>query len=105
MDLTKRINMNKAIGKDQIPPRLIKSAGNFLVEPLVGIINSCFNINTFPDQEKRASVTPVDKGGTYKGICTNYKLASVLNTFAKIIESSIFDKLTKHANEHLQNFC
>ena len=29
---------------------------------------------------------------------------SVLNTFSKIIESSIFDQLTKHANEFLQIF-
>ena len=32
---------------------------------------------------------------TDKNIYTNYRLFSVLNTFSEIIESSIFDQLTK----------
>ena len=61
LKLIKRININKVIGEDQIPPNLIKIAGNFLVEPLTDIINSCFRTSTFTDMEKRASVTPIDK--------------------------------------------
>ena len=30
----KRININKAMGEDQIPPKLIETADNFLVEPV-----------------------------------------------------------------------
>ena len=56
--LIKRININKAMGEDQIPPKLIKTADNFLVEPLTDIINSSFRASTFPDLTKRASVTP-----------------------------------------------
>ena len=92
------------MGKDQIPPKLIKTVGYFFVEPLTDIINSCFSTSTFPGLEKTASVTPIDKGGTDKYIYTNYRPVSVLNTFLKIIESSIFDQLTKHANEFLQIF-
>ena len=40
------------MGKDQIPPRLIKTGGNFLVEPLTDIFNSCFSTSTFPDLAK-----------------------------------------------------
>ena len=63
-----------------------------------------FNISTFPDLAKRASVTPIDKGGTDQNTYTDYRPVSVLNTFMKIIESSIFDQLTKHANGFLQIF-
>ena len=59
---------------------------------------------TLPDLAKRASVTPIDKGGTDKYIYTKYRPVSVLNIFSKIIESSIFDQLTKHANGFLQCF-
>ena len=52
------------MGEDQIPPNLIKTAATFLVEPLTDIINSCFSTSTFPDLANRASVTPIDKGGT-----------------------------------------
>ena len=100
----KSINISKATREDQILLNLIKITGNIFVEPLTDIINSCFSTSTFPDQAKRASVTPIEKGGTDKHIYTNYKPASALNTFSKIIESSIFDQLTKHANEFLQIF-
>ena len=78
--------MNKDMGEDQIPPNLIKTDGNFLVEPLTDIINSCFSTSIFPDLAKRASVTPIAKGGTDKHIYTNYRPVSVFNTFSKIIE-------------------
>ena len=64
-------------------------------------MNSCFRTSTLPDLAKRASVTPIDKGGTDKHNYTNYRPVNVLNTFSKIIESSVFDQLTKHANEFL----
>ena len=86
------------------PPTLIKTASNFLVEPLTDIINSCFSISTFADLAKRASVTPIDKGGTDKHTYTNYRPVSVLNTFSEIIQSLIFDQLTKYSNEFLQIF-
>ena len=102
--LVKRININKARGGDQIPPELIKAAGNFLVYPITDTINSCFNTSTFPDLAKGASVTSIDKGGTDKHAYANCRPVSVLNTFPKIIETSIFDQLIKHANEFLQIF-
>ena len=79
------------MGEDQTPPSLIKTAVNFTVEPFTDIISSCFSTSTFPDLAERASVTPIDIGG-------------VLNTFSKIIDSSIFDQLTNHANKFLQIF-
>ena len=91
LKLIKRININKAMREDQIPPKLIKTAGNFYVEPLTDIINPCFRTITFPDLEKRGFVTSIDKGGTDKHIYTNYRPVSVLNAFSKITESSIFD--------------
>ena len=48
--------MNKVIGEDQISPKLNKTAGNFFVEPLTDIINSCFNTSTSPHLEKAAQL-------------------------------------------------
>ena len=101
LKLIKRIKINKAMGEDQIPPKLIKTAGSFFVEPLT---DSCFSTSTFPALVKRVLVTPIDKGDTDKHIYTNYRLASVLNSFLKIIESLICDQLAKYANEFLQTF-
>ena len=100
----KPININKTMWQDQIPRKLNKTAGNFLVEPLTDIINSGFSTSTFPDLTKTAPVTPVDKGGTDKHIYTNCRPAIFLKGFSEIIESSLFDQLTKHSNEFLQPF-
>ena len=90
--------------EDQIPLKLIKTAGNFIVEPLTDIINSCFGTSTFPDLAKRASVTPIDKGSSDKHIYTNCRPVIVLKVFSEIIEPSLFYQLTKHTNEFLQTF-
>ena len=92
------------MGKGQIPLKLIKTFGNFLIELFTDIANSYFSTSSFPDLEKRASVTPIHKGGTDEHTYTNYRPFSLSNTFSKIIESLIFDQLTKHADEFLQTF-
>ena len=87
--------MTKAMGEDEIPPKLTKTVGSFLAEPLADIINFCFSISTFADLTQRASVTPTDKGGNDKHIYSNYRPVSVLNSFYQLL---------KHANEFLQTF-
>ena len=113
LKLIKCIDISKAMGEDQIPPKLITTANNFLVEPLTNIMNSCFSTSTFPDLGKSLSYT-CWQGCIDKHIYTNYRTVSVLNTFSKIIESWIFGfykitasvmkELAKHANEFLQIF-
>ena len=96
--------MDKASGEDKISPRLVKMVSNFLSKPITDIINTAIDTNTFPHRTKRASVTPIDKGGNDKHIYINYRPVSVLNTFSKIIKLAIFDQLTKHANHFLSIF-
>ena len=86
LKLMRHINIVKTRGEDQLPSNVIKTAANFLLEPLTDI-SSCFNTNTFPDLARRSSVTPIDNGGTDKDTCTNYRPVSVLNTFSKIMKS------------------
>ena len=38
-------------------------ASNFLSEPITDVVNTAIDLITFPDRAKRASVTPIDKGG------------------------------------------
>ena len=58
---------------------------------------------------KRSNTTELDynsldKGGTDKHIYTHCRPVIVLKAFLEIIESSLFDQLTKHTNEFLQTF-
>ena len=62
LKLIKCIDINKAMGEDQIPPKQIKTVGNFLVEAHTNIINSYFRTSISPNLAKRVSVTPFDNG-------------------------------------------
>ena len=61
------------MGEDKIPPKLIKIADEFFVEPFTETTKSCFNTSIFSDLAKRVSVTPVGKSGTYKRVSTNHR--------------------------------
>ena len=63
------------------------------------MINSAVTQSIFPNKTKVVSVTPADKGGNDKQTFSNYGPLDILNTFPKIIELSIFDQITKCADE------
>ena len=102
--LIKNIKVDKASAVDKIPLRLVKMAINFLLEPIADVINTATDTNTFPNRVKQPSVIPIDKSRNDKHIYTNYRPVKVLNTFSKVIELAIFDKLTKYANHVLSIF-
>ena len=96
--------MDNTSGEDEITSTLVKIANNFLSKPITYIINTAIDTNSFPDRAKKASVTPINKGGNDKHIQTNYRLIRILNTFSKITELAFFDQLAKHANQFLSIF-
>ena len=60
------------MGEDQIPPKLVKIAGEFFVKPLTDIINSCLYSSSFLDLQKETQKHQLTvKGGTDKHTSTN----------------------------------
>ena len=66
------ININASPGVDRIPPKLAKLAREYLVKPLKEAINSSIRHSVFPNNAKRAAVTPLDKGAKDKNSVNNY---------------------------------
>ena len=60
------------MGECQIPPTLVKTAGDFLIRAFTHTISSFCNKSSFLDLSKRVSIKPVNKGGTflYKSLAT-----------------------------------
>ena len=50
---------------------------NFLSKLITYIINTAIDTDTFPDRAKRASVTPIDKGGN-------------ISTFTLVIDQLVY---------------
>ena len=60
--LLKEIDIKKAVDVDTVPPKLIKTGGDIISEPLTQAINCYLRQDTFSDNGKIASVVPIDNG-------------------------------------------
>ena len=81
---------------DLIPPKLVKIVTDQLEEPLTYI--------SFQTNPKKLPLNQLIKWETINTYFLKYRPVSVLNTFSKIIEISIFDQITICANEFLSVF-
>ena len=89
------LNVNKAHGPDKISVNMIKLCGKELVVPLKLIFQNILNTGIFPDQWKRANVTPIHKKDDKQTI-KNYRPISLLPVFAKVYERIVFTNLYNH---------
>jgi len=83
-----------SFGLDEIPINIIKFAKDFIAQPLSDLINCSFNTGIFPNNLKQAKVIPVFKSGDCSQL-TNYRPISLLNSFSKIYEKVIAERLLK----------
>ena len=63
-----------------------------IVKPLLTILNNFLNRGVFPDQWKKANVTPIHKKGK-KNDLKNYRPISVLPLCGKIFEKILYNAL------------
>ena len=57
----KMINVKKAAGYDNIPPKLIKIGAEIVCTPICSLVNKSIDMCSFPCLLKCAEVTPVYK--------------------------------------------
>lgn len=86
---------NSAPGIDTITTKFIKDFHIYLIEPLVHITNLIFKTGIVPTQFKISIVTPIYKSGD-KSEIGNYRPISIINSFAKIFEKCLKDRLINY---------
>ena len=69
--------------------RLVRLAGEHIVDSLLCIINDSLSNGTFPDDWKLARVTPVYKNNGDVNIMSNYRPISVIGHIAKMVEQLV----------------
>ena len=64
--IIRTLNVNKALGHDNISIRMIKICDEALVKPLSLIFTNCLETCTFPDLWKKSNIIPIHKEMTNK---------------------------------------
>ena len=86
------MQMEKSTGLDKISTKLIKQAGDTIIESLLEVFNLSLRTGIFPDDWKFAKVTPIYKSED-KTLCENYRPISVISNIAKIFEKLVCRQL------------
>ena len=79
-------------GFDQIPVKYIKSATEYIISPLVHIINSCIDSELFPDSWKIARICPVPKVDNPSKV-KDFRPISILPVLSKVYEKIILGQM------------
>ena len=95
----KRLKNKSSYGHDEISNKIIKSAKNSLIQPLMLIINQMRMTGKFPSDLKISRVKPLFKSGNASlfSIC---RPISLLPSFSKIFEYIIFKQLYTYMNDN-----
>ena len=92
------LKLKTAVGIDGIGANLIKDLKSTIVPYLTRIINKAYDLHIFPEQLKKAIITPIFKEGNLDEI-SNYRPISVLTIICKIFERSASNQIAKYLLE------
>ena len=93
------LNPNKAIGPDEIRPRLLKELAAVLAGPIAIIMNKSIQEGNLPLIWKKANVVPIFKKGK-KNMSGNYWPVSLTSVTCKILEGLVRQKLVEHLTDN-----
>ena len=90
----KSLNMNKALGHDNISPIFLKTARDIVAPFLQVFIDFSFKNGIFSDNCKTAKIFPLHKKGDVNNP-SNFRPISILSCFSKIYEQVLYNRLVK----------
>ena len=90
--LLKEIDVNKALGPDEISPHILKNCATVLAEPLARLYNTCIDQKVWPRIWKQAQVVATHKRKSRTSI-ENYRPISLLSILGKIYEKILVNNL------------
>ena len=93
------LKVNKATGIDEISAKFLKLASPVICASLAFILNLSIKQGLYPDNLKKAKVTPIFKKGD-KSDPNNYRPISVLPVISSIFERHISNSITKFMDKY-----
>ncbi len=93
--LLSKLNIYKATGYDNVPPKMVKICAEELSVTLTELVNYAFKKNWFSDDMKRAEIS-LFKKKHYDILKDNYRPTSILSIFSKLFETILVDQLMEY---------
>lgn len=94
-----KLHNKHSAGADGIPLKTISFIVDSLSIPLSYLFTQSLNQGIFPSLFKKAVVVPLHKKGNTEEM-GNYRQISILNTFSKIFEKIVYNRLIQFFNKH-----
>jgi len=89
-----------SVGTDGVSVNIIKNCRQYLLSPLVYLINKCFKRGEFPSSLKHSIVTPIYKKSGSRRDPTNYRPISVISQFSKVFEKAVVVRLNNYFDKN-----
>jgi exonuclease III len=98
-NLIKSLKSKQSAGIDEISSKLLKEIDEYVVEPLVYLINKAFTNGQFPNVFKISIIKPIFKKGSAENL-ENFRPISLISTFSKIMEKAMYNRLTEFLTDN-----
>jgi hypothetical protein len=98
-DTIKLLTSKSSTDLDGISIKLLKAVRAEIEAPLAHAFNLSLTTGSFPERLKASKVVPIHKAGDRTN-CDNYRPITLVNTFSKILERLVYNKLTLHLETH-----
>ena len=97
------LDTSKSTQSEDIPFKIIKDNADIFANFILQNFNKCIIDGKFPDQLKKADVSPVFKKGNHNDK-TNYRPVSILPSLSKIYERLIYNQINQMTENALSIF-
>ncbi len=94
-----KLDPSKAVGPDNISPKVLKELANVIAVPLTIIFRKSLNSRQVPKDWKHALVVPIFKKGARQNP-ENYRPISLTCICSKLMEHIICSAMMKHASQN-----
>ena len=89
--ILKTFNLNKAIGPNSLPVKILKDLKSEITGPWCTLVNLLFNTGVFWNSLKLAKIISIFKKGNQQE-CNNYRPISLLSNISKLIGKLLYDR-------------
>ena len=99
LDEIKKICVKKAMGFDEIAPKIVKWASELLAPIRLIIFNKCIELGYYPSKMKTGQVAPIHKAGKQDDK-NNYRPITVLTQFNQLFERLLSKRFLNFFEKH-----